>query len=79
MHGWPLHTIEGSGRMSRLRVDRDLCEGYANCVFQAPDIFDLGDDNIVVIQSADIGEDNHERVAEAVASCPVAALSLDDD
>jgi ferredoxin len=65
--------------MSRLRVDRDLCEGYANCVFQAPDIFDLGEDNIVVLQAADIGETDHERIAEAVASCPVAALSLDDD
>ena len=64
--------------MSRLRVDRDLCEGYANCVFQAPDIFDLGDDNIVVLQTADIGETD-QRIAEAVASCPVAALSLDDD
>ena len=66
--------------MSRLQVDRDLCEGYANCVFQAPDVFDLGDDNIVVVLLAgDIGEADHERVAEAVASCPVSALSLDDD
>ncbi len=65
--------------MSRLRVDRALCEGYANCVFQAPDIFDLGDDNVVVVATGAIGETDHERVAEAVASCPVAALSLDDD
>ena len=65
--------------MSRLRVDRDLCEGYANCVFQAPDVFDLGDDDIVVLRARDIGEADRERVAEAAASCPVAALSLDDD
>jgi ferredoxin len=65
--------------MSRLRVDRDLCEGYANCVLQAPDVFDLGDDNIVVLRSGDTGETDHERIAEAVASCPVAALTLDDD
>ena len=65
--------------MSGLRVDRDRCEGYANCVFQAPDVFDLGDDNIVVLQTGDIGEADHERIAEAVASCPVAALTLDDN
>lgn len=65
--------------MSRLRADRDLCEGYANCVFQVPEVFDLGDDNIVVLQTRDIGEADRERVAEAVASCPVAALSLEDD
>lgn len=68
--------MEGIDRM-RLRIDRDLCEGYANCVFQAPDVFDLGDDNVVVLRVADIGEAERERVAEAVASCPVAALSLD--
>lgn len=65
--------------MSRLRVDRELCEGYANCVFQAPDVFDLGDDNIVALLAGDIGEADHERIAEAVASCPVSALSLDED
>lgn len=65
--------------MSRLRVDRDLCEGYANCVFQVPDVFGLGGDNVVVIEAGEIGAADRERVAEAVASCPVAALTLDDD
>jgi ferredoxin len=78
MHGQGF--VEGrNSRMGRLRVDRDLCDGYANCVFQVPGVFDLGDDNIVVIQVEDISEAERERVAEAVASCPVAALVLDDD
>jgi ferredoxin len=71
--------MEGNRQMSRLRVDRDRCEGYANCVLQAPDVFDLGADNIVVLQVRDIGEADRGTVAEAVASCPVAALALDDD
>lgn len=65
--------------MSKLTVDRELCEGYANCVFQAPDIFDLGDDNIVVIRAANVAAADYSRVEEAVASCPVAALSLEED
>ena len=63
--------------MSRLRVDRDLCEGYANCVFQAPDVFDLGDDDIVVVLVEDVLPAGRGRIEEAVESCPVAALSLE--
>ncbi|WP_026197832.1 ferredoxin [Sciscionella marina] len=64
--------------MSKLRVDRELCEGYGNCVFQAPDIFDLGDDNVVSLLKEDIAESDRVRVEEAVQSCPVAALLLEE-
>jgi ferredoxin len=64
--------------MSKLRVDRGLCEGYANCVFQAPNVFELGDDDVVVILAEEIPDADLTRIAEAVASCPVAALSLDE-
>jgi ferredoxin len=64
--------------MSTLRVDRELCEAYGNCVFQAPDIFDLGDDDIVSLLKADVAESDRVRVEEAVLSCPVGALRLDD-
>ena len=75
---WQCFPYLKGHRMSRLKVDRELCEGYANCVFQAPEIFDLGDDNIVIIQTADVAPADHSRVEEAVASCPVAALSLEE-
>jgi ferredoxin len=64
--------------MSRLAVDRGLCEGYANCVFQAPDFFDLGDDNIVTVLIEDVPPHDRVRIEEAVESCPVAALILRD-
>jgi ferredoxin len=67
----------GAIGMSRLRVDRDLCEGYANCVFQAPDVFDLGDDDKAVVLVESVLPADRERISEAVESCPVAALSLD--
>jgi ferredoxin len=65
--------------MSTLKVDRGLCEGYANCVFQAEDVFDLGEDNIVSLLKAEISEADRVRIEEAVESCPVAALSLEED
>jgi ferredoxin len=65
--------------MSVLKVDRGLCEGYANCVFQAEDVFDLGEDNIVSLLKTEISEADRVRIEEAVESCPVAALSLEED
>jgi ferredoxin len=64
--------------MSKLSVDRGLCEGYANCVFQAPDVFDLADDNIVTVLTEQVAASDRMRIEEAVESCPVAALSLAD-
>jgi ferredoxin len=63
--------------MGRLTVDRGLCEGYGNCVMQAPDIFDLGDDDIVTVLIDEVTPGDQARVEEAVESCPVAALLLD--
>ena len=33
----------------RIAVDLSKCDGYANCVMAAPDVFDLGDDGLVVV------------------------------
>lgn len=65
--------------MPILNVDRDLCEGYGNCVFQAADVFDLGDDDIVTLLRSDVPPSDRTRIEEAVQSCPVAALSIADD
>ncbi len=62
-----------------LRVDLDLCEAYGNCVFEADDYFDLSDGDKVNLLRTEVGNDDLERVELAVASCPVAALSFDDE
>jgi ferredoxin len=62
--------------MHRLSVDLDLCEGYGNCVFEAEDYCELGDDDVVVVLQTDVGDDDLERVQLAVGSCPVSALLL---
>ena len=64
--------------MATLKVDRELCEGYGNCVFQAEDVFDLGDDDIVVLRRPDVPAADRTRIEEAVESCPVAALSIEE-
>lgn len=57
-------------------VDRSLCEANAVCVGFAPDVFDLDDEEELVIHRGDISADQVERVSNAVAGCPKNALFI---
>lgn len=65
--------------MAKLVADLEACQGYANCVVAADDVFDLDDDGKVVLLKATIPESDRARVEEAARSCPVSALRLDDE
>ncbi|MCZ4076880.1 ferredoxin [Rhodococcus sp. H36-A4] len=57
-----------------LEVDFDRCEANGVCVGVAPQVFDLDDDDqLVVSDTADLPE-NKADVDEAIAGCPRAAL-----
>jgi len=57
-----------------VRIDWDRCMGSGNCLFWAPDTFDLSDDgHAVVVDVAATGED---RLRIAAEGCPVGAISL---
>jgi ferredoxin len=58
-----------------LRVDRDLCEANAVCCGLAPDVFELDDDEQLVIKQP-FPPDRLERVQKAVERCPKNALEL---
>ncbi|GAB3374348.1 ferredoxin [Amycolatopsis echigonensis] len=53
-------------------VDRSLCEANAVCVGFAPEVFDLDDDENLVI--GPVPDSEVERVSQAVQSCPKNAL-----
>jgi len=59
-----------------IRVDRDLCEANAVCCGLAPDVFELDEDEQLVIKLPDPPADRLERVELAVARCPKNALEL---
>jgi ferredoxin len=63
----------------RVEVDRDLCESNAVCVGIAPEVFDLGDDDLAVVLVEDVSRDRESEVREAVAMCPKMALTLHED
>lgn len=59
-----------------VRVDRDLCEANAVCTGIAPDVFDLDDEDELVILQPEPPEEMRESIEQAVASCPKTALFL---
>ncbi|KUN88357.1 ferredoxin [Streptomyces bungoensis] len=60
----------------RLVVDLNKCQGYAQCAFLAPDVFALhGEEALLYDPRA--AEEQRERLARAVAACPVQAITAD--
>ena len=58
----------------KLTVDRTRCGATGNCVFWAPNTFELGDDGIATVINP--AGDAPELIEPAVANCPLLAISL---
>jgi ferredoxin len=65
-----------SGESLKIRADVEKCQGFANCVMAAPEVFDLNDESLVVVDHDEVGHGELEQVQEAVRSCPVGAIWL---
>ncbi len=70
---------ERQSGVRHIEVDRDACQGYANCVMGASEYFDLDDDGKVILLNAEVPPELESDVAAAVRSCPVSALRLVDE
>ncbi|GAA2261485.1 MULTISPECIES: ferredoxin [Kitasatospora] len=56
-------------------VDLTRCQGYAQCVFLAPEVFQLHGQEGLLYTPA-VPDDQLERVRQAAAACPVQAILL---
>jgi ferredoxin len=63
----------------KIKVDFDLCESNAVCEALAPDVFELDDDDFLQLNTDEVTPENEQRVRQAVAACPRAAISLVED
>jgi ferredoxin len=63
----------------KIKVDFDLCESNALCEAMAPEVFELDDDDYLVVKTDETTPENLEDVRRAVAACPRAAISLEED
>jgi ferredoxin len=62
----------------RVIVDETLCEANGFCESLAPDIFEIGQSDVVHVVDVDVPKDRHIDVQAAVDQCPKAALRLVD-
>ena len=63
----------------RIKVDFDLCESNAMCEAMAPDVFELDDDDYLQVKTEHTPDENLDEVRRAVAACPRAAITLEEE
>jgi ferredoxin len=73
-------TLEVARKIGQLtvRIDRTLCVGFGDCVTEAPDAFQLDDDEIAVFGERPDGV-RREKLLKACEACPVDALSVSNE
>jgi ferredoxin len=59
-------------------VDFDLCESNAICMGVAPEVFEVRDDDFLYVLQEEPGDDQREKVDEAVRRCPKQAIAVED-
>lgn len=62
----------------RVIVDESSCEGNAFCESLVPQVFEMGDADVVQIADGPVPEDLEIDVRAAVDQCPKAALRLSE-
>jgi ferredoxin len=62
----------------KIVVDLNRCQGYAQCAFLAPAVFEIHGEE-ALLYSPRAAEQERERVHRAVAACPVQAILVEDD
>jgi ferredoxin len=60
-----------------VEVDREVCMGSGNCVYEAPGVFDLDDDSISFV--IDPAASSEESVIAAARKCPTRAITVRRD
>jgi len=60
-----------------VEIDRDVCMGSGNCVYEAPGAFELDDDSIATV--VDPAGAPEERVIAAARKCPTQAITVRRD
>jgi sterol 14-demethylase len=88
--GCPAHSEEkktgtgtGTGSVAegkRLKVilDRDLCQGHAVCVGEAPEVFKLGSDGKVTLVTEEIPTSLNAKVRAAAKYCPTRTIRVQE-
>lgn len=63
----------------KMVFDRDKCQGYANCIIEAPEIWDFDEDADTAVLRLELPPEELRAKAEAsVRNCPASAISIEE-
>jgi ferredoxin len=60
----------------KVEVDFGLCESNGVCMGVAPEVFYLGDDDMLTVLQPNVTPEQEEGVRDAVRQCPRQAISI---
>lgn len=60
-----------------VEIDREVCMGSGNCVYEAPGAFQLDDDSISFV--VDLAGSPEDKVIAAALKCPTHAITVRRD
>jgi ferredoxin len=61
----------------KVLVDWGLCDGHGVCASEAPEVFELDDDDNLLLLREEVSGDLLPKVEAAVRACPKRALTLE--
>ncbi|HET8994341.1 MAG TPA: ferredoxin [Rhodococcus sp. (in: high G+C Gram-positive bacteria)] len=63
----------------KVTLDTDLCEAHGLCEASAPELFQLGDEDIVTILEDNPAPELQDAARRAAGSCPRIAIQISED
>ena len=63
--------------MTKVHVDMNLCQSHGECAYVAPEIFELGDDDVLVWK-AEVDPALRDKAQEAADASPMLAIRVED-
>ncbi len=64
--------------MTKIAVNRDLCEANARCVAVCPEVFHVDEQDELHLKTETVTEELRAKIEAAVRLCPRQALTLVD-
>ncbi len=61
----------------KIQIDWGLCQGHANCMGDAPEVFQVDDEGKLTVLVPEPGEELRNRVEAAVRYCPTGAIRIE--
>jgi ferredoxin len=61
----------------KVHVDMNLCQSHGECSALLPEVFELGDDDVLRWKE-DVPEELRAKVEAAVDACPMMAIRIED-